>query len=310
MAYGVFIHTNHKQYVGALVSAYSMKRHSAHADELRIELIHTRDHPFLAAKEGQQFLRGGKMQTWRMEDLQSFTPLRFMPPELMGWEGRAVVVDPDIFAVGDIHELLTRDMQGKAIMCRKRPGKEDQPGGYATSVMLLENARLKHWRVEETFNALFEGEKDYIDWIELKNEDPSSIGVFEPEWNDFDHLTERTKLLHNTKRHTQPWKTGLPIDFVEADKFRLFPPKGWLRAARKRLLGDYTLAGSYKPPPDPNQERFFFGLLQEMLEQNVIDETLLKTEMDQDHIRHDALDVIRRTPPLPRPGEGGLSRAA
>jgi hypothetical protein len=310
MKLGVFIHTNHKQYVGALVSAYSMKRHSAHRDELRIELIHTKDHAFLAAKEGQKFLRGGKQQTWRMEDLQSFTPLRFMPPELMGYEGRAVVVDPDIFAVGDIHELLTRDMQGKAIMCRKRPGKEDQPGHYATSVMLLENAALKHWRTAESFNALFEGDKDYIDWIELKNEDPAAIGSFEPEWNDFDHLTPATKLLHNTKRHTQPWKTGLPIDFVEADKFRIFPPKGWVRAARKRLLGDYTLAGSYKAHPDPGQEQFFFGLLKEMLAEGEIDEALLKTEMDQDHIRHDALEVIRRTPPLPAPGSHPLSQAA
>ena len=36
-----------------------------------------------------------------------------MPPELMGYQGRAVVIDPDIFAIGDIWELLTRDMQGK-----------------------------------------------------------------------------------------------------------------------------------------------------------------------------------------------------
>ena len=42
-----------------------------------------------------------------MEDLQSFTPLRFMPPQLMGYEGRAIVIDPDVFAVGDVYELLT-----------------------------------------------------------------------------------------------------------------------------------------------------------------------------------------------------------
>ena len=45
-----------------------------------------------------------------------------MPPELTGYRGRAVVMDPDIFAAGDIHELLTMDMQGKAIMCRTRGG--------------------------------------------------------------------------------------------------------------------------------------------------------------------------------------------
>jgi hypothetical protein len=298
MRYGVFIHTNHKQYIGALVSAYSMRRNSRHADKLRIELIHTKDHAFLHAREGQQFLRGGRMQTWRMEDLQSFTPLRFMPPELMRYEGRAVVVDPDIFALGDIHELLTRDMGGKAIMCRKRPGKEDLPGHYATSCMLLDNARLRHWQVERTFNELFEGKTDYLDWIELRGEDPGTIGLFEPEWNDFDHLDERTRLLHNTKRHTQPWKTGLPIDFVEADKFRLFPPKGWVRRARMALLGDYALAGSYKPHPDPGQERLFFGLLRECLEQGIVTEAMLRDEMQRNHIRHDALELVGRTPPL------------
>ena len=77
-----------------------------------------------------------------MDDLQSFTPLRFMPPELMGYEGHAVVVDPDVFAVGDIHELLSRDMQGKAIIGRPRSGTKGAEGGIATSVMLLDCAKL------------------------------------------------------------------------------------------------------------------------------------------------------------------------
>ena len=45
-----------------------------------------------------------------------------MPPGLMGYEGRSVVIDPDIFAVADVWELLTRDMQGKAILARRRAG--------------------------------------------------------------------------------------------------------------------------------------------------------------------------------------------
>jgi len=31
---------------------------------------------------------------WFNDDLQSFTPTRFMPPELMAYQGRAVVIDP------------------------------------------------------------------------------------------------------------------------------------------------------------------------------------------------------------------------
>ena len=50
--------------------------------------MHTRDYPFLPEQsEGQEFLRGGTTRVWRMDDLQSFTPLRFMPPKLMELPG-------------------------------------------------------------------------------------------------------------------------------------------------------------------------------------------------------------------------------
>ena len=303
MQHGVFVHTNAKQYLGALVSAHSMRRASAHADRLRIEAINHADHPFFPRFEGRTYLVGGEKRVWRNDDLQSFTPLRFMPPELMGYQGRAVVVDPDVFAVGDIWELLTRDMGGKAIMCRRRPAKKTGPGGWATSVMLLDCAKLQHWRAEEAFAELFDLKRDYVDWMELKLEDPATIGVIEDEWNDFDRLTPATKLVHNTKRNTQPWKTGLPVDFVTADRFRLFPPKGWISRGRKLLFGDYGFAGTYEAHPDPNQERFFFGLLRECMENGLISEAMLREQMRLNHVRHDALEVAARTPnPRPRIG--------
>ena len=160
----VFVHTNHRQMVGALVSQYSLKRNSRDPDAFDVRIIDTKDHPFLHAREGQHYLRDGVQRQWLIEDLQSFTPLRFMPPELMGYEGRAVVIDPDVFAVGDVNELLTRDMEGKALFCRARKG----PKSFASSVMLLECARLTHWRTAEQFDAMFESKLDYMDWICLK----------------------------------------------------------------------------------------------------------------------------------------------
>src|SRR3954451_24511962 len=112
----VFIHTNAKQMVGAIVSAHSMKRNSRHRDAFEVRIIRREDFPFFDDFEGRKFPRGGGYRTWRNDDLQSFTPLRFMPPELMDYEGRAVVIAPDVFAVGDIHELLARDMNGKAVL--------------------------------------------------------------------------------------------------------------------------------------------------------------------------------------------------
>jgi len=36
--------------------------------------------------------------------------------------------------------------------------------------------RLRHWRCEEEFGELFEGKRDYADWICLRLEAPDSIG--------------------------------------------------------------------------------------------------------------------------------------
>ena len=92
-----------------------------------------------------------------MNDLQSFTPLRFMPPELMNDSGRVWVIDPDVFAVSDVWTLLSRDMRGKAILCHPRSRtNRDINGPLATSTMLLDCAKLRHWNVERQFNEMFE----------------------------------------------------------------------------------------------------------------------------------------------------------
>jgi hypothetical protein len=296
----VFIHTNERQWLGALVAEYSFRRNSASADQFDVRFIHTRDYPYLSAKEGQSFLRGGTSRVWRMEDLQSFTPLRFMPPKLMNWQGRAVVTDPDVFAVGDVYELLQRDMAGKAVMGRHRSGKEGKAAQVATSVMLMDCARLQHWQPEEEFAQLFRSEKDYKEWMVLGYEDPDNIGYLEDCWNDFDHLDGNTRLIHNTKRKTQPWKTGLPVDYTPANKFKNKPLLASANRLRARVFGEYGLLGRYQEHPDRRQEEFFFGLLKECIECGHVSEELVRDEMRKNHVRHDAFEVLDRTPKLER----------
>ncbi|MAS40993.1 MAG: hypothetical protein CMK33_04685 [Porticoccaceae bacterium] len=292
MEHGVFIQANHRQWLGAVVAEYALRRNSTRNHRFAVHILQARDFPCLQEREGQHFLRDGEWRVWRNDDLQSFTPLRFAPPELMGYRGRALVIDPDVFAQGDVWELLSRDMGGKAILCRAKGGRKGRKGAYASSVMLLDCARLRHWNLARDFGALFSGARDYMDWISLCREDPAAIGPLEPEWNDFDRLTPDTRLLHNTKRWTQPWKTGLPVDFRPADSFRLFPPRHWLRRARRALFGDYRFAGRYRRHPDPAQERFFFRLLGECLERGILDESRLREEIRRRHLRPDALELL------------------
>ena len=115
----IFIQTNSQQYLGALLSQYSFKSASSHPDEFDVKIMNLDDFPVLNKQEGQTYCRKGRNAVWKNNDLQSFTPLRFLPPQLMGFKGRALVVDPDVFAVGDVFEILSADMHGKAILCRE-----------------------------------------------------------------------------------------------------------------------------------------------------------------------------------------------
>lgn len=285
----VFIHTNPKQTIGALVARHALRRHSAAPERFDVRIVSTAD--FAAAFErfeGRRYRREGKEAVWRNDDLQSFTPLRFAIPELMGGAGRAVVTDPDVFALGDIVDLLDRDMGGAAVLARRMAGDFRRPLHYASSVMLLDCARLAHWRWEADFEKTFRGERDYRDWMWLLLEPPESVGALEAEWNDFDRLTPQTKLLHNTHRRTQPWKTGLPSDFTPRGTTWRSRAGIWLR----RLGGGG--GGRYRRHPDPAQERLFFRLLGECLADGSVPRSLLTDEVARGHVRADAWECVAR----------------
>ena len=303
----VFIHTNPQQMVGAKVGEYSLRKNSKNNDKFDVQILNLWDFPNLTSREGTTYLRKGKQVTWRNQDLQSFSPLRFLPPQLMGYEGRAVLIDPDIFALTDIYELLNRDMEGKALWCRKGYPEKPQDPNHNTSVMVMDCAKLRHWNWEKNLDDMFADRLDYGDWIFLRKEDPATIGDLEEEWNHWDTLNDKTKLLHNTERSTQPWKTGLPVDYnlnyKPATPIKQ-PEKqsNSLLSIAKRMLSpkpriaqpaDAAPQETYRKHPDEKQERFFFKLLKECLDKGVITEAYLKQEIQDQHVRPDAIQYLK-----------------
>jgi hypothetical protein len=78
----VFIHTNHKQYLAALVSLHSMRRNSRHADEFGVKLIEYETYQdFFAKYEGRTYSRDGDSRVWDKEDLQSLAKAYMTFPE-------------------------------------------------------------------------------------------------------------------------------------------------------------------------------------------------------------------------------------
>jgi hypothetical protein len=276
----VFIQANDRQLLGAKISAHSYRKGSARPDSFDVKIMRIQDFPRMMQR-GQSVLRAGHVRRWEPDDLQSFTPLRFAPPTLMSFEGRALVTDPDCFGVGDVAGLFERDMGGRAIMAVARPGHNGQADYIATSVMLLDTSRLKHWQFDRDLDDLFAHRFDYVDWIELKRENRSTIGFLEPEWNDFDRLSPETGILHTTKRRTQPWKTGLPVDYTLRER----GPLDFLRRLASRR---------YEPHPDPRQEAFVYSLLADLLDEGSVTDEELKLEMAANHIRHDSPELVDR----------------
>ena len=296
----VIIHTNDKQMLGALVSAHSFRRNSRTPDALDVRIVNAADFPELQER-GRTFLRGGHLREWDPGDLQSFTPLRFAVPDLMDHQGVALVTDPDVFAVADAAELFTRDLQRKAIWCRPRPGYQKITDPLATSVMLLDCSKLPHWRFGNDLAALWAHRLDYLDWINLDRQGRSTIGLLEPEWNDFDRLTPRTKLLHNTKRRTQPWKTGMPVDFTLRER------RGLMGLAMPIVR---MVAPNYTRHPDRNQEAYFYALLAEALDCGSITREQIEQEVRLGHVRPDSPALIDRYRGHLWPAEEAAPRAA
>ena len=161
------------------------------------------------------------------------------------YEGRAVVIDPDIFAVADIWDLLSRDMHGKAIMCRMRSG----PKGLVDKCIRQQRdaARLRQAHALGRARAV-RGDVRFTQrlqpWVCAQGtKTRDTIDLFEAEWNDFDRPTADQDAAHH-RRKTQPWKTGLPVDFTPAAQ----PP-------RRRRPGLSRRGRRWRPTGTPTRTR-------------------------------------------------------
>ena len=276
----VFIHTNNKQRLGAKLAKFAIKRRLPDGSPIEVEILNVDALPEFEAFAGKEYLRAGKPVVYDQDDLQSFTLSRFMPPELMGYQGRSIVIDPDIFAIADITPLMNMDLGGGAVAaCKKHDA-------YDTSVMVMDNSKLTHWKMEGILGSLARKEADYLDFTQLRKE--ASVKELSRDWNSLDAITPTTKMVHMTNRITQPWSTGLPIDFTINPMPKVFGIVP--REPIHKFLGKYPT--HYKKHPDPKIEAFFIGLVKDALAARIITEDTLKEELGANRMRKDIFELV------------------
>jgi hypothetical protein len=282
----VFICSNNQQILGAKVSRYTLEKYRR-SDLFEVVILNTDDGSELDRLAGQTYLRAGEIHRFSATELQSWTLIRFAPPELMNYQGKAVVIDPDVFAVGaDVGELFERNMTETPILARRGKGE----GIWASSVMVLDCARLRQWSLAMIVDGLLAHELDYRVLMDLRGE-TESIGEIEEAWNCFDRIDGSTRLLHTTVRMTQPWRTGLPLDMVinRPPPFMGVIPREWIHA----LLGRRQLT-VHQEHPDPKVKTFFFSHLKGAVEAGVIQEDEVNLAVEQGQIRADIWEQLDR----------------
>ena len=95
----IYICTNDEQLLCAKLAKFIIEKVNTHPIN-SIEILHNRSLPVLKELSNQEYLRKGKREIYSPNDMQSY--FTFAIPELMSFDGQALVIDPDIFLIKDV----------------------------------------------------------------------------------------------------------------------------------------------------------------------------------------------------------------
>ncbi len=276
-----FIQANNKQMIGALVAKASIERNSKYkVDILNIDQI---DYGL----ENLRYLRSGVWNTFQPKDLQSFTLIRFFPPTLMEFRGIAIVTDPDIFSIKDLTPLtdLAESLDFDILACKKKDK-------FDSSLMVLNCEALKELEWSVLLDRLKSGDIDYSDLISL-NFPHLRIVELDRKFNNLDQILDNTVSFHTTNRLTQPWKTGLKIDFTrDTSKLKFGIPLHWLL----KIKGEWP--SRYQSHPNKIVEETFFELSKQALEEKRISASQVDEAITSGWVRADFWDKLNLTGPI------------
>lgn len=265
----VFIHTNREQMIGAKLSKFSLEKNRKSTASFDVEIITLDDNKDLMHFNGKKYTYKNTEVVFSVDDVQSFTLLRFTPPEIMQYNGKSIVIDPDVFWVSDRdpNELfgLVSDKEYQ-IACHFDKH-------YRSSVMILENSSLKHWSMRQTLEKLMTG-TPYKDIVELKGE-RVSIKKLSQKYNSFDAIYDETLFVHFTRRQTQPWKFGLPFrEKLENQSI--------YRKIYRTLRGRNT--GTHIIHPNKEAKKFFDELFIEAFDSGIFTKTEIMNEIEMGYL--------------------------
>lgn len=151
----------------------------------------------------------------KYQNYTEFSNYRWFIPQLCNFKGRAIWMDSDMVCLEDIALFFDADMGENALLAKPAAYGDTAQKRWGLSMILIDCGKCQ-FKPEQYFQDIAEGKYTYTDLHQMTEvfleHHPVRIGTIPPGWNDFDQLTEKTKLIHYTDLFRQPWKnTGHPF---------------------------------------------------------------------------------------------------
>jgi lipopolysaccharide biosynthesis glycosyltransferase len=145
----------------------------------------------------------------KYQNVTEFSNYRFLVPQLCGNVGRAISMDSDTIAVGDVGELFDSEMDDFDFLAKPAAYGDKTKEQWGLSVVLFDCSR-SHFALDQYFDEIAAGLYDYADLHQMRPRflahHPFKIGRIDPRWNEFDRCYKDTRLIHYTNLYSQPWK--------------------------------------------------------------------------------------------------------
>lgn len=268
--FDLFIHSNRKNKIPALVSSYTFRKHNP---SLNISIENLEDCKLLMEHDKKKFNRKGKALQLNVKSSQSFFFVRFICCELAKNKKSKkwiLIIDPDIFCFKSINILnnfiKTAEQNNKSIIAYNN----------LSSFMLINTDKI-NWTETNIVNNIFHKNEDADNYMFLKKYYNDILPI--PHiFNSIDNLTNETICLHTSKTYTQPWKTG--IRYFPSDLHNNIPN---INETKNQVFGRHS---------SKIIEKITLNLFKQALIHKYFSIDDLKEEIQRENVRPDILKLI------------------
>lgn len=241
----VCIGSDDTQIVPALVCAQSLLRSPA-GQQIKNFIMQADSGRLLLLQEGA-LVDVGPLPMRPQERPQNagtrFSLARFVIPEVMRYQGRAIYFDSDQICLGNPSSLLDILLGDNSLAACTARREVDSPDSFDTSVMVIDCSRC-HWRIRDLLEGLRAGAWAYWELMCLSGRAAplrcGGVTPLDPIWNTYDTPDSSTQILHYTTKEYQPWKN----DDHPSKASRLLWETEFVRALHELpMLGDLVQQG-------------------------------------------------------------------